>query len=553
MKKVLLAIDEPAAEEAIEKYLSGQFEFSEKHGQYKEQLVNLIESECPDILVIKESLKGSMSFDAAIHNIKIAYPSIRIVVITGKREVGDPFFKSMLKYGVYDVLSSHPAKLKDILLLIKQPKSLDYILQLAEEPEREDYEPTEDAPLLEEEKRENPKKKDLFGFLKKDKNDAKIITKAETPAVREISEKEAYAEVLDDDSTQFETRPISNHYGTEILDDEDDEDSASGFVFMPYEIQPVAITDYTKMERIIVNPDGTSEKSQLPIKSGPKPLINQKFDEYARKLLMDVQAQSNVPQKTAKVTVFTSVRQGTGCSTVALNTAISLSRQGNKVLMLDACIGRSSLYSRLEFPLSETDNIDKALIYLREGESVLNLPLSYKKLMKELDKENQERLKELPTTLAFLKYSDEFSVTNDLISAYVPEMIRAYGQIYDYIIVDTTLSFFDTCTYKFLEAADNVFLVTLQDYYELNLAYDLVKNNYKDLDLLSKLGICVNRYYNKIDPESDEIQKYFQTNYCFTIPSEEKMFLRANSQGVPYYLIGNRKVNSAYDEIAEIL
>jgi len=514
-KRVLLAINNEKAEEIIRQKLPpistqvGKEEHIviEKIAIYKEQTIKLIEQEKPDIVVIVDSLKGSIAFQGLIHDIRSMYSNVRIVIISKKRERGDIFFKEMVRYGVYDIYTGESIELAEIFKMILEPKSLDYGLYLSgEELSTSQLQPVhnssqpEVAIVDEKSPAEAEHKKGLFGMFKAQ---SKPVSQPATQSIHQSSQQAAVpvgwvnpqsstpevsqpvpvtTPVKASTSTLSSSSPSKPIFGTQVLDDSSN--MKDGFVFMPYEIQPVVVTDFVTSEKLTVGANGEVLGKNLPIVTGPKPLINQNFENYAMSLLRQSNNQSAIPQHLAKTVVFTSVRQGSGCSTIALNTAFSLALKGHKVLFMDACPGRSSTFSRLEIP-GTTDGINDALNYLKNGESILDVPLSFNKLIAHSTTANRSRFDTFPQSLSFIKYSDDFNSVNDSVVSLVPDMIRAFGQIYDYIVVDTSLMFFDSYTYKFLELADRVTMVTTQDLYELNLALDSLKN-YEKIDIVGR-------------------------------------------------------------------
>ena len=129
MEKVLLAVGHRQLEEYLEEKLKDEFLFIGTT-VYREGIITAIEDRCPDIVVIRETLEGSLNIMKIVYDIRANYPSIRIIFLAGNREVGDELLATLVNYGVYDILYGESIPAQKIIGLIRQKNSYNEIKHL---------------------------------------------------------------------------------------------------------------------------------------------------------------------------------------------------------------------------------------------------------------------------------------------------------------------------------------------------------------------------------------------------------------------------------------
>ncbi len=217
------------------------------------------------------------------------------------------------------------------------------------------------------------------------------------------------------------------------------------------------------------------------------------------------------------VVAIYSPKGGSGCTTVAINTAVSLAKQNFRVVLLDASFQFGDVAVMLNMkPVTNITDIMQR--------------------MKELDQEListvvQVHQSGVHTLLAPPRPEMADMATEENVRAIV-EVLR---QMYDFVIVDTASSLNDV-TLALLDLADRILLVTLQSLPSLkNVSrfFDLCESlEYQS----AKVWLVVNRGSTKSGISIKDIAKILKRPIIFTIPNEEAVASVAADQGVPIIL-----------------
>lgn len=121
MKKIMLAIGHLSFEKNIQLHLP-EYAFTER-AAYKEEVISKVESEKPDIIIIRETLQGSLSSLQILREIKLISRSARVIFISKKRDYGDLVINEVINLGIYDIINSESVDLKYVVNLVKNPNS----------------------------------------------------------------------------------------------------------------------------------------------------------------------------------------------------------------------------------------------------------------------------------------------------------------------------------------------------------------------------------------------------------------------------------------------
>lgn len=139
-EKLLLAVGERSLENFLKKRLSSEFEFT-KEASYREIVIKRISEERPNVVLIREALKGSMSIENLVLDIREEFPEIRIVFYTSKSRPGEPLLRRLVSYGVYDFISGETVTESQIFDGLLNPKQLSDVRQFLDAPTFESNEP----------------------------------------------------------------------------------------------------------------------------------------------------------------------------------------------------------------------------------------------------------------------------------------------------------------------------------------------------------------------------------------------------------------------------
>lgn len=129
MEKVLLALGNRNIEQEILHNIQNNFNVVGAVIR-KGQILAAIKETRPDILVLRETLEGNESIRDIILNIRTEFPYVRIIFLSGHREVGDKFLSILVTYGIYDILNGGKVTLDDIVGLIYSKNDYKDVLHL---------------------------------------------------------------------------------------------------------------------------------------------------------------------------------------------------------------------------------------------------------------------------------------------------------------------------------------------------------------------------------------------------------------------------------------
>lgn len=120
-KKVYFAIAHKSVEDYIAKQLEDEIEVIGS-AVYREGVLEAVRREEPDILIIRETLPGSIDFLEIIDTIRVeCQKHIQIIVMTGGRQPGDEFLSALVRYSVFDLVVGDNINIKEVCRLVKKP------------------------------------------------------------------------------------------------------------------------------------------------------------------------------------------------------------------------------------------------------------------------------------------------------------------------------------------------------------------------------------------------------------------------------------------------
>lgn len=513
----------------------------------------------PDILIIREGLKGEEDFLSVLQEVRTKCDNVRIVVIGKDHGVDDPFISNIVAKGIYDITYGKEINSNQLIKFLFIPTPYSDAGKVAEAPSTPVTTVTPSKPKLFPFGKKMDKKEEPKPYLEDEipETEKKIVTTqveiqeqrvtpviektAVTPPVIKSEESQSFR--VDTDKPQVPTHIVQDSEDTGVLDVGEDDTTMLGtgdifgcspsVQFIPYNIKPVVITvrnaDRRKNQQYVVYPDGTTSEcvpvgTPLPIQSIPRNQIDVDFENYVDSLCNSTEVTSEAPQvqkvKLAKTIIFTSARQGVGCSTVAINVAASLALQGNKVLFFDSNFGTSATYNRLGFPMTEL-GFDEAIT---QEEDVLSVPLTKEKLLRDKPKYEQD-YKALPDKLDYMKWSEQMTVNTTGIAGKIKDSLLLLASSYDYIIVDSTLIYTNAIYDEIYSFADMVYAVTIQDIYDTTITSTALKY-YESMSIASKVGVVINRYANgvRLKPQIFS-EEFYNTTHISTMLMDNAGFI----------------------------
>jgi pilus assembly protein CpaE len=217
------------------------------------------------------------------------------------------------------------------------------------------------------------------------------------------------------------------------------------------------------------------------------------------------------------VTIY-SPKGGTGCTTLAVNLAITLNNEDTRVALVDG---------NLQYG-------DVAVFLNEQGKNTI---IDLAPRAEELDPEIVEdvMLKHPASGLHVLAAPSRPEYAERVSSNQFAKVLEYLRQMYAYVIVDTA-SLLTDATLAAIDVSDLIVLVTTQD-------IPSIKNCRLFLDLSQTLGIererilfVMNRYDKRINISPDRVTENLKQDVVAVIPLDEATVTKAVNRGVPFVL-----------------
>jgi pilus assembly protein CpaE len=217
------------------------------------------------------------------------------------------------------------------------------------------------------------------------------------------------------------------------------------------------------------------------------------------------------------VTVY-SPKGGTGCTTLAVNLALTLNNEDTRVALVDG---------NLQFG-------DVAVFINEQGKNTI---IDLAPRADELDPEIVEEvmLKHAASGLHVLAAPGRPEYADKVSSGQFSKVLEYLRQMYAYVVVDTAALLTDV-TLAAIDLSDLIVLVTTQD-------IPSIKNCRLFLDLLQTLGIerdrvlfIMNRYDKRINITPDRVTENLKQEIVSVVPFDEQTATKAVNRGIPFVL-----------------
>jgi len=217
------------------------------------------------------------------------------------------------------------------------------------------------------------------------------------------------------------------------------------------------------------------------------------------------------------ITVY-SPKGGAGCTTLAVNLALTLNNGDTRVALVDG---------NLQFG-------DVAVFINEQGK---NTVLDLAPRADELDAEIVEEVmvKHAASGLHILAAPSRPEHAEKISSGQFAKVLEYLNQLYAYVVVDTA-SLLTDVTLAAIDISDLIVLVTTQD-------IPSIKNCRLFLDLLQTLGVernrilfVMNRYDKRINITPERVAENLKQEVALTIPLDEATVTKAVNRGIPFVL-----------------
>lgn len=219
--------------------------------------------------------------------------------------------------------------------------------------------------------------------------------------------------------------------------------------------------------------------------------------------------------RSGNVVTFFSSKGGVGKSILALNTAIMLSKQVNKRILL---IDMDLQFGDISMLVNKYN--EKTILHAVEDGQVE----SYENIKPYLYKHNDN--------LDMLFAPGKPESAEYIVKETVEKIIKSVKKQYDVIVVDTGINFNDSTLY-ILDIAEKVLMVSTMEIVTL-------KNTKLGLKVMESLGydkqkvkLVINRFNEKYGIGKKEVENTFKDHIIAFIPDEEKIVTTSVNRGIP--------------------
>lgn len=221
-------------------------------------------------------------------------------------------------------------------------------------------------------------------------------------------------------------------------------------------------------------------------------------------------------EKEGKVLSFFSSKGGVGKSVLSLNTAIVLSKEEDKkVLVIDMDLQ----FGDISMLVNQYNQ--KNIFHAMEDDQIE----SYEKMKSYLYKHNNN--------LDILFAPDKPESAEYIAKENIEKIIKSIKNQYDVIIVDTGINFNDNTLY-ILDISEKIFLVSTTEIVAL-------KNTKLGLKVMESLGydknkvkLVINRFNSSYGISKKEVEEAFKDNIFAVIPDDERVVITSINKGQPF-------------------
>lgn len=480
---------------------------------HRGQILTMLNKTMPDVLIFDVSLPSQRtdpSLDELTSTIRQRYSGCRMIILCDEHTPGDEFLTMLISKGIYDISMGQTVDLQKVLGFVFTPNTYQNVMGLQGLPSASD-----EALGVRKEKTtyvQPPEEQAVYNSQSSggyyDQSQYEQTGYGQSQYIQMSYNQAEYEQSVP--SPEFES-DISD---TSVLTNDMKYSGPAGIIFSPVEEDPLA----------------TSGRKEVAYTS----------DGYRKDNVLYGAAPQ---QRFGKIIAFTSAREGVGCTSAAINSAMAFAAKGKKVLLLDATFGRSGVYQRLGLPESYGNTMEDCLRMFAGGRDISQMPLGKNHIQN-----GNEHGKYLPESLQFLRFSDEV----DACAEYnrLPSLLDCFLQYYDFMVVDTSLKAIKSPTVQtVMQKAAKVCLVTLQDIYEVNTASQMLTEFDRVVQISGKLFVVINRYQAKGAPRAEMIRGALGGLDVLCFKDDGYGYMRAYSAGRAYYPYAKRKTQEIYERL----
>ncbi len=229
-----------------------------------------------------------------------------------------------------------------------------------------------------------------------------------------------------------------------------------------------------------------------------------------------------MPSSEGSIIAVFSPKGGTGCSTVAINTAVSLARQNHRTILVDGSLQFGDV---------------AVMLNLKPMTSIVDVSTR----SNELDQDLISSVVQLHSSELNVLMSPPRPEMADMVTdEHIKNLLIILRQMYDFIIIDTSSSLNDIAL-TILDLADRIILIaeqTLPSLKNVSRFLNLTESLEYEPD---KIWLTVNRASDRQGISIKSIGDTLKRPVIISIPEDEPRVRTAANQGVPLVTGANRK------------
>lgn len=594
MEKVLLAIGNIKIEEYLTKQLSGEFQFVGT-STYREGILKNIENNIPDIIILREGLKGSQNISSIIYDIRRDYPETRIIFITGNREAGDELLAMLVNLQIFDILANERINVNEIVSLVREPNTYQNVahfqpkMMVDDRSKRMLFEAPEAATVI--------KNVEKVVFVERPA-ETPLPTPEPTPERKSRQGRGFFAkrdDVVGEETgmeaeeivepTLEKRKPLFGRNRTEQKETVDPKVLAKQEKARIQEEKRLADEEREReRERERQQKEADKREQALRLKEQELQRKQAEHDEaerikkealYLKTLELQKQIEEMTKNKEAekfltqelpphskqKIISFIGGEHGVGNTQVALNTALQLAQNGYKTIYIELKEKPSTVDYLYQLHRNMDNGLEVALFNL-ESQDFRGVNKSITRMKDVIDRTREGDLmldlyKTFPKNLDFLFFSPSYTESSNELMAGNPQGLKElcmhllFESGYHFIILDADNEPSNPYTEIALRFGTQVFYTVTQDVCHIGNSVRQVAELSKSINLKDKLYYVVNKYE---DAEINRagVSDWLKTDVHLFVPNANKEFINANYMGQPVLLNTKQKdIKRAFSDIAQ--
>lgn len=586
LPRIYMAIGMKGMEDFLKQKLKNEYRFVGE-AIYREQVVKNAIPVNPDIIILRETLNGSMDILDIVYELRLQLPDTRIIFLASDRKPGDPLLAELVSNGVYDIMTGNQISAPDLINLIREPNKFSDVAMfrpkakvnertkevLYDVPVKEVVKPVkttvfvEGTPVLPPDYGKNvpkPKKKEeeepkikkrrtrrfrtKFGRApEEEQEDSNLETSMEEEAVPQPSEVPLFKPTPEPDS---DPKPELKSVEPPLLFEVEKTSEEKTKPASP----PESKTLFTFEQEPVLEPE-PALLSNPASEREPTPESQTVF----------VPTPSPIPAASGggkqKILAFVGGDHGVGNTQVAFNTALTLGKRGFRTIFIELKEQGSTIEYLYQLALMNK-GLDVTLKYLSE-ENFIGLDNAIIR-MPEIRQQNTnaimaENYQKFPDTVDFLFFSPDYVLEPDpqkkeidpaLLKELCMHLIFQSG--YHYIILDAQPDLFNPFTEVALGFGTHIFFTVTQDVCHIGRAVRNISEVTKRINIADKLYYILNKYDGKAALSKRDIEEWLKQEVETTIPLLHRDFINANMKGVPVLLHSkDPSLKKAFNEIVD--